>query len=610
MSTHDTPHDPACNDTPKIHRVGSRSILVDLPDLPTVMAWHAALTAQPLTGQVEAIAAAKTLLIVTDSHAAAREAARVLESFSPPDKELEEPREITIDVVYDGDDLEATAEKLGLSPAELIEWHTSTPFIGAFGGFAPGFTYCVPQDQERALDVPRRPSPRTAVPPGAVGLAGTFSAVYPRTSPGGWQLIGSTTHPMWDAEAEHPAAVRPGDVIHYRQVSEHPEREATQERRGQAEPNRPVARLDATGMQTLLEDRGRDGLGDLGVTGSGTSDRAAARVANAAVGNPPSAAVLENIGGLKLTALVDTVVSVTGARNDARVNTTPIRLGSPALLPAGSELTVGPATLGARSYVALRGGIIAPTELGSSATDILSGLGPRALEAGALLSVPTRARGTVSPALHNPERIEDKNDRTSAVLRCVPGPREDWFSSGIAALTHTRWEVTAQSNRVGLRLKIDSEHPVVSAPSTADFIPKGAGSGGHRAGRGTTVHPEETSDSAHRGVDHQGENDAHSHPAHRDGPAIVRSHDGELASEGMVAGSIQVPPNGNPVVFLRDHPVTGGYPVLATVVYEDLDVAAQLPPGGVVEFQAVDPDTLQPVQHTDTKPAPKETAGD
>lgn len=650
----DTPDTAAGAPGLAVHRVGSRAILIDLPDLETVLDWHAALTSEPLPGQVEAIAAAETLLVVTDSHAAARDAARRLAEFTPPKRDTAGAREIVIDVVYDGDDLEAAAKAVGKTPEQLIEWHTSTTFTGAFGGFAPGFTYCTAADEADALDVPRRSSPRTAVPAGAVGLAGSFTAVYPRTSPGGWQLIGTTRHRMWDPEADFPAAVRPGDTVRYRAVSEHPAEPPRAERERHARPHRPVARLVSTGMQTLLEDRGRAGHGDLGVTGSGSADRAAARVANSAVGNKPGAAVLENIGRLELTALVDTVVAVTGARADARVRTTPVRLGSPVLLPAGSRLKVGPATLGARTYVALRGGIVAATELGSVATDQLSGLGAAPLEPGALLSVPTDARGTVSPAQHNPVRVQDVGKgRTGAVLRCVPGPRDDWFRDGVAALTSRAWSVTAQSNRVGLRLEPDAVELPVQAAIDA-FRTAGPASGGHRAGRvklaGTTADaelPDTISDAARTDgsatpdggaapagaapetTDRAGADGTGAHAAtaradaaaadaasasrrrrKRGGPPIERVRDGELASEGMIAGCVQVPPNGSPVIFLRDHAVTGGYPVIATVVHEDLDIAAQLPPGARVQLIAVDPDTLEPLgQVTDpaTTAAPADT---
>ena len=125
------------------------------------------------------------------------------------------PREVTIDVIYDGEDLASTAEHLGISAEELISRHTSQAWMAAFGGFAPGFTYCVPADASTSegaesfeWSVPRRANPRTAVPAGAVGLAGEFSAVYPRQSPGGWQLLGHTETPC-GTRAPDPALLNP-----------------------------------------------------------------------------------------------------------------------------------------------------------------------------------------------------------------------------------------------------------------------------------------------------------------------------------------------------------------------------------------------------------------
>lgn len=517
---------------PRIHRIGSRSVLVDLPDLHTVMAWHAELTRAPLPGQIDVIAAARTLLVSTGSPRAARRAAEALSGFNPAPFQAGRAGDVTVEVVYDGEDLSEAASLAGMSPEALIGWHTGTSWLGAFGGFAPGFTYCVPADPADALDVARRSSPRTAVPAGAVGLAGGFSAVYPRQSPGGWQLIGTTATPMWDSSAAPPALIAPGDRVTYRAVRENIEvtgstGQATQTRT----PSRPVMRVEDPGLLTLLQDLGRPGNGDLGVTESGASDQASARAANTAVGNDSSAAVLENIGGLELTALVDTVVAVTGARAAVTVGGRRVGLGEPALVSAGETVAVGPATLGLRSYLAVRGGFTADQVLGSTATDMLSGLGPEQVTVGTLAGT-FRAQGTVGTTVSNPLRVRDTGGVTHAELRCVPGPRDDWFDGGAENLTSRAWEVSGRSNRVGLRL---------------------------------------------------------------DGDPLTRSRGGELASEGIVAGSVQVPADGRPVVFLRDHAVTGGYPVVATVIAEDLDIAGQLPPGGTVSFIPVDPDTLTPI---------------
>ncbi|AWB82189.1 allophanate hydrolase [Corynebacterium yudongzhengii] len=503
-----------------LKRVGSRAVMVDLPDLSTVMNYHAALTTAPLDGQVDAIAAARTVLVTFDSPRSAARGAQALETFSPDATEKTTPREITIDVVYDGEDLEEVAEHLNMTVDELIEWHTSIEFTGAFGGFAPGFTYCVAADEHNAKDVPRRSSPRTAVRAGAVGLAGEFSAVYPRTSPGGWQLIGTTATPMWDAENTPPAAIAPGDIVRYRQVTEHPpqlpaEKPAPTQEQGAFE-------LTDTGLLTLIEDLGRAGNGNLGVTTSGAADRAAHRAANEAVGNSSKAATLENIGGLILTARTEIAVAVTGA-GEVDVDKRPVTKGHPLVLPVGATLTIAPGE-GLRSYVAVRGGIAAAGELGSRSADVLSGLGPKPLRPGATLGLADQAKHPGLP-VPNPQRDEK-------VLRCVAGPRDEWIAGGTDALTSREWQVSEASNRVGLRLQA------------------------------------------------------------ADGTTLTRACDGELASEGIVGGAIQVPTNGEPVVFLRDHAVTGGYPVVATVVAEDLDIAAQLAPGDTVSFTIVDPDTL------------------
>ncbi|WP_377323398.1 allophanate hydrolase subunit 1 [Pimelobacter simplex] len=116
-------------------------------------------------------------------------------------------------VVYDGPDLAEVAGQTGLSEAEVVAAHTATPWRVAFGGFAPGFAYLVGGDPR--LRVPRRAEPRTTVPAGSVGLAGEFSGVYPRASPGGWQLIGRTDVVLWDLDREPPALLAAGATVRF-----------------------------------------------------------------------------------------------------------------------------------------------------------------------------------------------------------------------------------------------------------------------------------------------------------------------------------------------------------------------------------------------------------
>ncbi len=121
--------------------------------------------------------------------------------------------EVEIVVRYDGPDLDDVAAHTGLTPTEVIEAHTGTPWRVAFGGFAPGFAYLVGGDPR--LHVPRRERPRPSVAAGSVGLAGEFSGVYPRSSPGGWQLLGTTDAVLWDIDREPPALLRPGTTVRF-----------------------------------------------------------------------------------------------------------------------------------------------------------------------------------------------------------------------------------------------------------------------------------------------------------------------------------------------------------------------------------------------------------
>jgi KipI family sensor histidine kinase inhibitor len=122
-------------------------------------------------------------------------------------------RQVTIPVSYDGPDLAEVASLTGLSTDEVIAEHLAPVYTVAFTGFAPGFGYLTGLPD--TLQVPRRGEPRTRVPAGSVGLAGEYTGVYPRSSPGGWQLIGRTEQPLWNADADPPALLAPGDRVRF-----------------------------------------------------------------------------------------------------------------------------------------------------------------------------------------------------------------------------------------------------------------------------------------------------------------------------------------------------------------------------------------------------------
>ncbi|MDO5662726.1 MAG: allophanate hydrolase subunit 1, partial [Brachybacterium sp.] len=302
----------------EVRRAGAHGLLVQCSHLDDVLALHADLAADPLPGQLEALAAARTVLLRFVSASDARRAVPALESCGTEPAAPTEAKQVDIDVVYDGEDLGEVARHTGLTVDAVIAAHTASAWAGAFGGFAPGFAYLTGGDPR--LEVPRRTTPRTAVPAGAVGLAGEFSAVYPRRSPGGWQLIGRTAAAMWDLDRDPPALVRPGDRVRFRAVRElvrvsDADGDTSSDVGGvSAPPAGPALLIEDPGPRALLQDRGRGGHGDLGVSPAGAADRTSAAEAQELLGTDPGAALVEiPLGGLRARARGDLVLALTGA---------------------------------------------------------------------------------------------------------------------------------------------------------------------------------------------------------------------------------------------------------------------------------------------------------
>jgi len=193
---------------------GSTALLVELDDLDSVLALYAALADQPPDGVIDVVPAARTVLLVTDPARTSLPAVADAVRTTRPRPDARSGGDVVeVPVHYDGEDLEDLAGLLDLSPEELVHRHTGAEWTVAFGGFAPGFGYLTQADGE--WDVPRRSTPRTKVPPGSVALAGEFSGVYPRESPGGWQLIGRTDVAVFDLDRDPPALLRPGVRVRF-----------------------------------------------------------------------------------------------------------------------------------------------------------------------------------------------------------------------------------------------------------------------------------------------------------------------------------------------------------------------------------------------------------
>lgn len=296
--------------------------------------------------------------------------------------------------------------------------------------------------------------------------------------------------------------------------------------------------VDDTGPLTLIEDLGRPGYSALGVSPSGAADRSGLRLANRLVGNPEDAAALEiTLGGLRIHTDRPLWCAVAGAGTTVMINDRPERSHRAVHLAAGDRLAVLPPPSGLRNYLAVRGGIDVPPVLGSRSTDLLSDLGPAPLRPGDRLPVcrPDRPDRPARPDRPDrPERAHQPLPDTDLVppppaptlpllVDLQPGPRSDWFTDQAhASLTKQIWTVSADSDRTAVRLT---------------------------------------------------------------GDPLERAVDDELPSEGLIRGAVQVPPSGLPLIFGSNHPVTGGYPVIAVVGDDDCDRLAQLRPGDTVRFR-------------------------
>ncbi|MBO1336317.1 allophanate hydrolase subunit 1 [Streptomyces sp. VRA16 Mangrove soil] len=204
----------------RVRPAGRHALLVELPDGERTGALHAELLRRRAAGTLapvaEIVPGACTILLdgVRDPAALSRQ----LTSLDVPSTARAEGDVVTIPVVYDGPDLADVAALWGVAEDEVPALHASFTYRVAFCGFAPGFGYLTGLPEP--LHVPRRDTPRTRVPAGAVALAGPYSAVYPRATPGGWQLIGSMPDPsvLWDPDREQAALLSPGTRVRYRSV--------------------------------------------------------------------------------------------------------------------------------------------------------------------------------------------------------------------------------------------------------------------------------------------------------------------------------------------------------------------------------------------------------
>lgn len=506
--------------------------LIELSSLEETLALYSKLQNEKLKGIKDLIPAAKTVLVFfneieTDFHTLAALINRI-EIGSSLERNAQQ---VIIPVHYQGEDLAQVAALQGLSVADVILKHRHSVWHVAFIGFAPGFAYMSSPDQPFS-DIPRLTVPRKKIPAGAVGLAGKYSGIYPKDSPGGWQLIGSTTEDMWDLERKNPALLLPGMTVHFEDVTHRPvsvnvPRQITSSEHCLGDA---VFTITAPSLQMLIQDEGRFQQTKIGVGTAGAMDLSSLHRANRIVGNPTDTAAIEILnGGLKAKMLRSAVIAVTGAQSNIAVQfvdgqKADFNTDQAIALDEGDQFHIQTPRSGLRNYLSIRGGFEIQAVLNSYSFDSLAMLGPEPLKVGDLLyqaHVPTTTIGLETSQADLPivgDTVE---------LDIMMGPRTDWFEQhSVETLCQQAWLVTNESNRVGLRL--------------SGAIP------------------------------------------------LVRTIRDELESEGTCIGALQIPPSGQPVLFMNDHPLTGGYPVIATVAKHHWDLVAQIPAGCYIKFKKIE----------------------
>ncbi len=199
---------------------GDRALIAEFDTLAHALGAHTAWSAAAPEGIVELVPGARTVLVRIDPGVIGLgHAEHWLREHPPAPFAHEGGRTVTLPVVYDGDDLDAVAAAWGCSRDAVAHQHAAHEWVCGFLGFAPGFAYLVAAPGQTPLPVvPRRATSRPRVPAGSVALAAEYSAVYPRESPGGWQLIGRTDELLWDATRDDPALITPGTFVRFEAV--------------------------------------------------------------------------------------------------------------------------------------------------------------------------------------------------------------------------------------------------------------------------------------------------------------------------------------------------------------------------------------------------------
>jgi KipI family sensor histidine kinase inhibitor len=470
---------------PKVTRAGDRGLLADFGAEVAAAELHARAAAVRARDNVIAcIVGQQSIYVIFDGEPSI--------DFDDVAPSAFTPRTHVIDVDFSGPDVDEFLAHVHITRDDFLQGIPSLRLTARYLGFRAGFAYL--EGWPEVWRMPRRARSRNVVPRGSFAIAGAMAGFYPIDSPGGWNILGRTNATLWDPDAEPPNRFAPGDVIELRVASIENFDDGGRDARAPSDGD-IVAEVVAPGQLTTIVGARDWKRADYGVSPGGPFDAFAAALANRAAGNMDDAPLLECVlVAPRLRFVMPRRAAFSGGSGE---------LQTFMLLP-GEELNLGRFHGGLRGYLAIEGGI---DEMRSRYAEA-----PTVVRAGMWLPAASPQQTTTHT------NAGDRSDRNT--IRIIAGPHD-------AAPLPEEWEVTAELNRVGIRLR-------------------------RRAG----------------------------------GPATEPPAPRELPSCGMQFGTLQWHPDGTLVAMGPDHPVTGGYLQPATVVSDDLWKLAQLSPGDKVRFEA------------------------
>ncbi|MBU3616882.1 urea amidolyase family protein [Polynucleobacter sp. JS-Polo-80-F4] len=453
-----------------------------------------------------------------------------------------------IQVCYHPDvalDLHDIAKACKLSIEETIRLHKNNLYTADILGFMPGFAYFSGLNPKLLL--PRLPSPRSTVPKGSVAIAELQTAIYPRTTPGGWNLIGRSPNQMFDIQNHPPGLFMAGDQMQIQEITLDEFQKLDQKNTHHEiiralDKNNPQGSIEVlqSGTFTSIQDEPRLGFSHWAVGPGGACDLSSLHLANALVGNPIGMAAIEmTSSGPTLLFHQATCIAWVGADCDGIVNGQRIPGNRPVWLAKGSTLKFLPFNSGFRVLLAIGGGLQLPEILGRSGSHISADIGPKRIEKGQALSLTNPLaplKSTFFKSLFKEDHLPCYTKwhvrspftplKAVTPVYCLAGPHLSFLSIKERELFwSTIWTVSNQSNRMGLRLQ---------------------------------------------------------------GEFKVKKDLPNIPSQAITFGTVQFPPSHEPIVMLAEHQTTGGYPRLAEIIRSDMVKLAQVGPGEKIQFIPID----------------------